>query len=349
MPTKPNAIPAEPGTVPSPALLWLGMIILYVVWGSTYLGIAIAVETIPPFVMAGFRFLVAGLIMIGLAAILARGRFERPSRRAILDSAIVGTLLLAGGMGMVAWGQQTVASGIAALLVATLPLWIAILGRVFLRQPLPRLAAAGIVVGFVGIVVLVGPVGGADDRLDPAGVLALLVSPLSWSIGSLYAANRARLPRDPFLGVGIQMLAGSIVLGAMGVASGELARLDVGAISTESWLAFVYLVLIGSVVGFTTYGLLLRHAPLPLVATYAYVNPVVAVFLGWIVLGESVTARTIVAGGIIIFAVALIITTRNRMSRPDRAVPTTPPVARGQEAERAASRRPEPRPALASD
>jgi drug/metabolite transporter (DMT)-like permease len=301
------------------------MAILYVVWGSTYLGIAVAVETIPPFLMAGARFFLAGLIMLVLAAVLARGRLDLPSRRAFLDSAIVGTLLLAGGMGMVAWGQQTVASGIAALLVATLPLWIAILGRVFLKQALPRLAVVGILIGFVGIVVLVGPVGGADEQLDTLGVLALLVSPLSWSIGSLYAANRAKLPKDPFVGVGLQMLAGSIALGLMGLLAGETARLDVGAISTESWVAFVYLTLIGSVIGFTTYGLLLRHAPLPLVATYAYVNPVVAVFLGAVVLNEPLTPRTLVAGGIIIFAVALIITTRNRLSTPARgAVPSAP-------------------------
>ncbi|HEV8489118.1 MAG TPA: EamA family transporter [Candidatus Limnocylindrales bacterium] len=305
--------PAQPRA--SRVLLWVGLLVLYLVWGSTYLGIRIAVDTIPPFVMAATRFLTGGLALFAWS-ILREGRsFAWPSGREWRDMLIVGALLLGGGMGLVAWGEQTVPSGIAALLIAMMPVWVAVLGRVFLGERLPRLAVAGIAVGLAGVAILVG---GPDpaDRLDPAGVVALIVSPLCWSAGSLYAAHRVPQSSRPLVATAMQMLCGSAVLAGMAIATGEPGRLRVDMISTSSLVALAYLTVVGSLLAFSTYVWLLRVAPLPLIATYAYVNPVVAVVLGAIVLGETLTPTKLLAGGVIVFAVALIITARGRMRRP---------------------------------
>jgi len=310
-------------------LIVLGILVLYVVWGSTYLAIRIAVETIPPFTMAAVRFVIAGLVLLLVSAAHDRGSFALPSRREWRDTFIVGGFLLGGGMGMVAWGEQTVPSGIAALLIALMPLWVAVFGRAFLGERLPGIAVAGVLVGLVGVAVLVVPAGVGANQFDPAGIGALILSPISWAIGSLYAAHRATLPRRPLLATGTQMVAGGLILAVMAVATGEGPRFDASAISGESLAAVAYLTVIGSLVAFTAYGWLLRVAPLPLIATYAYVNPVVAVLLGAVVLSEEITARTLVAGAVITFAVALIITTRSRMSAPRRPAPAAEPAAPG--------------------
>ena len=298
----------------------MGLLILYVVWGSTYLGIAIAVETIPPFLMAATRFLIAGIVLLTWSVVRDGRSFVRPTLREWRDSAVVGALLLGGGMGMVAFGEQTVPSGIAALLIAMMPVWVAILGRIFLSERLPRLAGVGIVVGFIGVAILIGPSaiggGGAFDRL---GLAALIISPIAWSSGSLFAAHRAMLPKRPLVATGIQMICGGLVLTLMGLLSGEFASLRLDEISTRSIVAIVYLTLVGSLVAFTAYGWLLRVAPLPLIATYAYVNPVVAVILGAVVLHEPIDPRTLAAGAVIVFAVVLIVTARGRMRGPRSA------------------------------
>jgi drug/metabolite transporter (DMT)-like permease len=252
----------------------------------------------------------------------------------------VGALLLGGGMGMVAWGEQTIPSGIAALLVAMMPVWIAVLARVVLHERLPRLAVIGIVVGFVGVAILVGPTAlGATGALDAAGVVALIISPIAWSSGSLFATHRAELPRHPLASTGLQMVTGALVLATMSIVSGEPARFDPSAVTAPSFAAFVYLTIVGSIVAFTTFGWMIRVAPLPLVATYAYVNPVVAVILGAIILGEPIEPRTLLAGGVIVAAVALIVTARGRMARPQAAAdPTTPPAPSGQPVAPAPSR-----------
>jgi drug/metabolite transporter (DMT)-like permease len=297
--------------------LWLGLLVLYVVWGSTYLGIAVAVETIPPFFMAAIRFALAGLVLLTWSVARARGGFVAPSLREWRDSAIVGAMLLGGGMGMVAWGEQTIPSGIAALIIALMPVWVAVLGRLFLGERLPGIAIVGIVVGFVGVGILVGPtILGESGSLDPLGLAALLISPISWSAGSLFASHRATLPKQPLVATGLQMVCGALVLIAFGLASGEPARFDVAAISSESFVALVYLTVIGSLLAFTVYGWLLRVAPLPFIATYAYVNPVVAVILGTAIRNEPLDARTLVAGAVIVGAVALIVTARSRMTLP---------------------------------
>jgi drug/metabolite transporter (DMT)-like permease len=332
---------APPTAATSRLLIVLGMLILYVVWGSTYLGIRIAIDTIPPFAMAAIRFLIAGAVLFGISLLRERRAFAWPGRREWRDTFIVAAFLLGGGMGMVAWGEQTVPSGIAALLIALMPLWVAILGRVFLGERLPKPAVVGILIGLVGVGILVVPAGAGANQFDPAGVGALVLSPIMWASGSLFAAHRARLPKRPLLATGMQMLAGGLVLSAMAVAAGEPARFDIASISPESLAALAYLTVIGSLVAFTAYGWLLRVAPLPLIATYAYVNPIVAVILGALILSEEVTSRTLVAGAVIVFAVALIITARSRMSAPRReARPGATPAPTGPKAVPAAPARP---------
>ena len=306
-----------PAGSPRGARVWIGLAVLYLVWGSTYLGIAIAVETMPPFLMAAVRFFLAGIILLTWSIVREGRAFVPPTRREWRDGAIVGALLLGGGMGLVAFGEQTIPSGITALVIATMPVWVAVLGRVFLRERLPRLASFGIVLGFVGVAILVGPSAfGGAGALDPLGLIAILISPIAWSVGSLFASHRAVLPARPLVATGIQMVLGGLVLAVMGVITGEFARLDIGAISRESLIALGYLLVMGSLVAFTVYGWMLRVAPLPLVATYAYVNPVVAVILGAIVLGETIDARTVIAGAVIVISVAVIVTSRGRMSAP---------------------------------
>ncbi len=295
--------------------IWLGLLVLYVVWGSTYLAISIAVETLPPFLMAAVRFGVAGVAMFGWVIVRHGGHVQWPSRREWRDSAIVGTLLLAGGMGFVSWGSQTIPSGIVALLIAMMPMWVAIFGAILLGQRLPRLAGAGVVVGFAGVALLVGPTfSGTDGALDPAGLAVVLLSPVSWSLGSLYASHRASLPRDPIMATAAQMCIGAIALALLGLVNGEPARLPGAVFSIDSLLALVYLTIVGSLLAFTTFGWLVRVAPLPLVITYAYVNPVVAVILGALVRQEPIDERTVLAGAIIVAAVALIVTARGRMT-----------------------------------
>jgi drug/metabolite transporter (DMT)-like permease len=311
------------------ASLWVGMLVLYVVWGSTYLGIAVAVDTIPPFLMAATRFGIAGAVLLGWSLARDRGDFVAPTRREWRDSLIVGGLLLGGGMGMVALGELTIPSGIAALLIALMPVWVAIFGRLFLGERLPRIAIVGIAVGFVGVGILVGPSAfGGSGALDPFGLAAVLLSPICWTLGSLFASHRAVLPRKPLLATSAQMLAGAAVLAVMAGLRGEFGTLRLEAVSAESLAALAYLTVVGSLLAFTTYGWLLRVAPLPLIATYAYVNPVVAVALGALVLREPIEPRTLLAGAIIVFAVALIVTTRSRMSSPRRiSAPDAAPAA----------------------
>jgi drug/metabolite transporter (DMT)-like permease len=319
MPTRRTA------TKTSPALVWAAILILYVAWGSTYLGIRIAVGSIPPFAMAAVRFAVAGAVLLTAVSVVRRGAIPRPSLREWRDCFIVGAFLMGGGMGAVAWGEQTVPSGIAALLIAMMPVWVAVFGRIFLGEHLPRTAALGITTGVVGVAILVGPSVAVDRSLDAAGIVALIISPISWAAGSLFAANRARLPKDPFVTTGMQMLTGSTVLAGASLVSGELVSFRVETITTDSLLAVAYLTVVGSLIAFTSYAWVLRHAPLPLIATYAFVNPIVAVFLGWLILREEVTPRQLIAGAVIVVGVALIVAARSRLTRVrPRSAPPQP-------------------------
>jgi len=298
---------------PGPLAIWAGMITLYLVWGTTYLGIAVVIETIPPYVMVAIRFLVAGLLLAGIIWVRERGRIARPSGRQIIDALIVGTGLVAVGNALVGVGEQTVPSGIAAVLVALMPAWLAVFGRALLGDRLPRAVLAGIAIGIAGVAILAWPAGGTAS-LDPFGLAAIIVAPIGWSLGSLYAARRAVLPTPPLLASAYQMIGGSLVAAVVAVVSGEAASFDPSAVSARSLVAFAYLAIVGSLVGYTTYAWLIRHAPLSRVSTYTYVNPIVAVVLGAAFLGEPITPRTLVAAAVIVVAVALIVSSRGRVS-----------------------------------
>lgn len=292
-----------PPAAPSAALVWGALSIVYVVWGSTYLAIRIAIETLPPFLMAGTRHLCAGVLLYAWA--IRRGDVDgdRPGPVQWRAAAIVGGALLLGGNGGVVWAEQTVASGVAALLVATLPLWMAVLGKTIWGEPLSRVTVIGLVIGLGGLALLVGPVEGGG--VDPLGALACMGASFSWAAGSLWS-RRAPLPKRPFVTTSMEMLTGGGMLLVVGVLAGELRTFDPSRFSVASLLALAYLIVFGSLIAFTAYIWVLGNAPTSLVSTYAYVNPVVAVLLGWLLLAEPITPRMVLAGGIILAAVALI-------------------------------------------
>ena len=275
---------------------------VYVIWGSTYLAIAIAIETMPPFWMAGVRFIVAGALLYGLARLTGA---ERPVRVHWRSAALIGGLLLLGGNGGVVWAEQRVDSGLAALLVSTVPLWMVLLQ--WLRpggvRPAGRVLG-GVAVGFAGLVMLVRP-GSGHGGIDPLGVVVLMVGCLSWAWGSLHS-RRVSLPASPLMATALEMITGGALLMLAGAVTGEAARLDLAAVSMRSALALGYLVVFGALVGFTAYIWLLRVASPVVVSTYAYVNPIVAVFLGWLIRGEPLTGSTLAAAAVIVTGVALI-------------------------------------------
>jgi drug/metabolite transporter (DMT)-like permease len=289
------------------AAIWGALVSVWLFWGGTYLAIRVVVRTMPPFLSASVRFLLAGALLYAFAVRRGDREGDRPGRAQWIAATVIGGSLLLGGNGLVMWAEQTVPSGIAALIIASVPLWMALLDRIVFGNRLPWLAVLGLAIGFGGLALLLNPSGGA--RLDPAGVGALVVASLSWSAGSLYA-RRAPLPKRPLVGTGMQMLAGGVLLALVGTARGEFAQFELAAVSTESILGLIYLVVFGSLVAFAAYVWLLRVTRTTLVSTYAYVNPVVAVFLGWAVLSEPITMRTLIAGGIIVVAVALIVSAR---------------------------------------
>ncbi len=295
----------------SPIAVWAGILVLYLVWGSTYLGMKVAMDSLEPFVMGAFRFIPAGILLTAFVAIRQRATIRRPTMVGIRDSAIVGGFLLVGGAGLVAWGEQTIPTGIAALLIGLMPMWLAIFGRVLLGERIQPLIGLGIVIGVAGVAILAWPVDGVGP-LDPAGLAALIVSPILWALGTLYAARRAVLPAPALFATGIEMIAGGLLFLVVAFITGETAGFDLGAVTTTSWLGIGYLVFVGSLVGYTTFSWLITVAPLPRITTYAYVNPVVAVILGSIILDEQLTPRTIIAAAVITLAVILIVTARGR-------------------------------------
>lgn len=290
---------------PAPVLPWVALAAVYLFWGSTYLGIRIAVETMPPFTMAGSRYLIAGALLYPFAR--RRARTSTVTREHWIGAAVVGGLLLVGGNGLLTYGEQTVPSGIAALLVATVPLWMVLLDRASGRQRLRAPVTAGLLLGLAGIALLVRP--WADPEVDRPGALIILVASMLWAIGSLRSRS-ATLPQDPLVATGMQMLAGGAMLVLLGAVTGELGRLEVSGISWASVGAFTWLVGPGSIVAFSAYVYALRTLPTATVATYAYVNPVVAVVLGWVILDEQHTVGTLGAGAVIAIAVVLIVRVR---------------------------------------
>jgi drug/metabolite transporter (DMT)-like permease len=282
---------------------------IYVIWGSTYLAIRYAVETIPPFVMGGARFLVSGTILY----LWSRYRgAPRPTRIHWRNAIVAGGFLLVGGNGAVVWAEQFVPSGLTALLVSILPFWLVIIEWV--RPPRRRPSGAvlvGLVLGFVGIIVLVGPSGvSGQSNVAPLGAVVLILGSLSWAIGSFWSRD-AQLPESGLLTTGMEMLGGGALMLIVGALSGEFAHVDVHAISKASAIGLLYLVTFGSLLGFTSYIWLLDKVSPARLGTYAYVNPLVAVMLGWAIAGERLSIRTGVAAAIVICAVALITTARS--------------------------------------
>ena len=280
---------------------------VYVIWGSTYLAIRFAIETLPPLLMAATRFLIAGGLLYGVVRLRGAARPRAVHWRSAL---VVGGLLLLGGNGGVVLAERTVPSGLAALLVSTVPIWMALIEWLRPGGRRPRLAVAGgLALGLVGVALLIGPRAFTAGIGSAGGVLLVLAAALAWASGSLYSRGAA-LPESPLLGNALEMLAGGALLGMVALATGEAGQLHLQSVSLRSALALAYLVIFGSLVAFTAYIWLLRHAPIARVSTYAYVNPVVAVFLGWAFAGERLTASTFVAAGVILAAVMLITTFR---------------------------------------
>ena len=307
-------ITVKSSRVDSRRWLPLAFAAVYLLWGSTYIGIRIAIESIPPLAMAAIRHSIVGLL---LYPILRRKTGFRPTAANWWTAAITGLLLLCVSNGGLSWAEQRVPSGIAALLVATVSLWLVIVD--WLRpggtRPVPRVFV-GLLLGFAGLALLVGPASlGGARRINLLGAGVLMVCAFVWACGSLYSKHRP-VPGSPLLVVAMQSLAGAAALWIAALVSGEFSALHFAAITPRSWLALLYLIVFGSGMGFTAYLYILKKSTAAKVATYGFVNPVVALFLGWLIAAEPVTARTIIAAAIILTAVILVISVPKPSAKP---------------------------------
>ncbi|MGZ6347169.1 MAG: EamA family transporter [Anaerolineales bacterium] len=282
----------------------IAMLAIYLVWGSTYLAIRFAVETIPPFIMAGTRYLLPALLLMVWRRLAGD---PAPTRRQWLAGAIVGLFLLLGGNGLVSWAEQRVESGIAALIVGTVPIWMVIFDAILTRIRPRWQVIVGLLTGFGGIIFLIEPESlfGQNPRYDLLGIGILVLAAFLWAIGSIYSRD-ADLPRSPLLGTSIEMLAGSGGLFIASLVTGEWKTFNVTAVSQQSLLGLLYLIVLGTLVGFVAYTWLLRNAPISLVSTYAYVNPLVAILLGSLLVQEPLNWEVALATAIIIGSVILI-------------------------------------------
>jgi drug/metabolite transporter (DMT)-like permease len=296
--------------------VWTALGAVYVIWGSTYLAIRVMVETVPPLLGAGVRFVLAGALLLAVLAARGGGLSRiRVDRALMLKVAAIGTLLAAGGNGLVTVGEKHVPSGLASLIVASVPLWIVVYRTAF-RDRVAGATLAGVAFGFAGVALLLLP-GNRPHGVPLGATLIIVVAAASWGLGSFWS-QRTRMPSDPLVSTGWQMLAGGVALTIASLASGEAADAHLGSFSAKSLLCLLYLILIGSIVAYSAYTWLLQHAPISQVATYAYVNPMVAVALGAVFLGEAVPTTMLAASALILIAVAAIV--RNE-ARPRRAAP----------------------------
>ena len=295
--------------------IWAALITVYIVWGSTYLAIRYAIgahtgdQGLPPLLMAGVRFTVAGALMLAFAVRrpAADGKPDPLGRRQWLAATVIGTALLLGGNGLVTLAERKVDSGIAAVLIALVPIWTATLGLVLGTDRLAPRGLLGLGVGFAGAFVLANPTG--SGHLATGGVIMLLLATMSWAGGSYYSRS-APVPRRPLVMTGMEMLCGGAAMTLVALVRGEAGDFHPGRVGNSAWLAFAYLVVIGSMLAFTAYAWLLRNARLSLVTTYAYVNPAVAVLLGALFVHERLTARTFLASALILVGVALVVSSR---------------------------------------
>ena len=290
-------------------LLISSFLAVYIIWGSTFFAIRIGLESFPPLLLAGTRHIGAGIVLY----LLFRRSGTPPTKQHWLTAAITGVLLLFAGNGGVCWAEQTVPSGITALLVATVTLWMVLVDwlRPGGHKPSARVFA-GIVIGFAGLLILVGPAHlGNSNRVNPVGAAVLVLASLAWACGSLYSKHGS-LPSSPLLGAGMQGLCGGAVLWIVGLLTGEGAQLHVASITPRAWLAALYLAVFGSCIGFSAYLYILKQSTAARVATYAFVNPIVALLIGWGLGGEGLSGRTLLAGAVILSAVILVITAPHR-------------------------------------
>ena len=283
-----------------PWKIWTALWIVYIVWGSTYLAIALMVETVPPLLGAGTRFIAVGLILLPILAWRRGASVWRPSRAELLAAGFVG-LMLPGANAVISVAEKTVPSGLAALLVASIPLWVILLRRASGERVSARSIIA-VLVGFGGLVLLLNP----EGETTIIGLLACVFAALMWAVGS-FASPRISLPRDPLVSTAWQSLLGGLIIVAVGLIGGEGGDLHPGEWSGRSIFGLVYLITFGSLLAFTCYAWLLQNAPISKVSTYAYVNPVVAIALGWLILDEGITPITLLGAGIIVASVALVV------------------------------------------
>jgi drug/metabolite transporter (DMT)-like permease len=304
--TSPQPAPGAPRTTVAtegaPAsLVWLALGIVYVVWGSTYLAIRVAVETMPPLLMGAARFITAGVLLYAIARFRGADSARSLTRRQVLACWVVGSLLVAGGNGVVNVAEQYIPSSLAALVISSVPLWVILMRRVT-GEHIPTLTLASVAVGFCGVALLLLP-GGATDSGKPIGFFLVVFAAFSWALGS-FSSRRVPLPSNALLSTSVQMAGGGLTMLVLGLALGEGGDLHPSEFSGDSLIAFAYLIFIGSLVAYTAYVWLLQHAPISKVATYAYVNPVIAIFLGWSILSEKVTATTLAGAAVIVLSVA---------------------------------------------
>lgn len=290
---------------------------VYILWGSTYIGIRIAIETFPPLAMAAIRHSLVGLI---LYPILRTKTGIRPTAANWRTAAVTGLALLCVSNGGLSWAERRVPSGVAALLVATISLWLVIMDWLRPRGVRPGWRVfVGLVMGFLGLAVLVGPAKlGGSRRIDLVGTGVLLIGSFVWAGASMFSKQRV-MPESQLLVVAMQSLAGGAALWIAAIVSGEAAALHFATVSGRSWMALIYLIVFGSGIGFTAYLYILKNSTASKVATYAFVNPVVALFLGWMIAGEAITARTAIAGAVILTAVILVITAPRVTAVPAKA------------------------------
>jgi drug/metabolite transporter (DMT)-like permease len=292
------------------ARIGLALALVYVVWGSTYVAIDVAIDTVPPMSLMAVRFAVAGGLLYVVAVRRGDRHGDRVTVRQVGQAVFTGGTMLMGGTGLITLAMASISSGLAALLAATVPLWLALFARGAFGERLAWPAWLGLAVGMVGIGLLVDPSGG-----QLGGILLALIGAAAWAAGSLHS-RVARAPSRPMVAAALEMMGASLVFAVVGVVRGEPAQIDVGAVAPQAWFAFAYLVVAGSLVAYTAYSWLLRNASTSLVGTHAYVNPVVAVTLGWLLLGEAIEPRTLLAGGVVLIGVVLLIT-----GRPGEPVP----------------------------
>ncbi|MGW5192348.1 EamA family transporter [Kribbella sp. NPDC004138] len=310
MATSAPARVAETGSrTASGAMIWTALAVVYVVWGSTYLAIRVVVEAeIPPMLGMAARFLTAAVLLATGLALKSGWQRLRITRREAVGAATVGILLLALGNGAVAVAEQTVPSGLAALLVAAIPLWLMLL-RVGSGERPRAMTWVGVLIGFGGAALLA--LSGGNTSAKPLSVAILVGGTICWAIGSRYAP-RLGLPRDPLVTALYEMVFGGTAMVLLAALRGEPGRLHLDRIHGSGWIALAYLVVFGSLLAYTAYSYLLANAPISLVGTYAYVNPAVAVFLGWLILSESLTWQILLGGAVIIVGVALVVTAERR-------------------------------------